>query len=585
MSGVDEKEEKDSQEVEEVEKDGDDVDEKEEEDDEEHSLAQAHRLAQEFWRAQDGTAAKAGYLEKKGGGAGKKRNWRRGGRRNWKKRWFVLQESILYYFPSEEETNSPLGMVKLKKYEITSEESSRKITLVAGQQDERSYEMKALSPSDYTEWCDVLSSVIEKNKHAPAKRIAEATTTYIDSSEQVLLRIPTQAIPEYSLFHVSKATLGGRRYRKSKPFVFQDTNMLLLTERNIYIFDVQMARAPTRYPIASTYQVRTFDSYGGIAASSEEEQAERAGDVEETMRTRFMEILVWSSEVSPSTPTTASVTAAAGNPALSSKEEDRSREDFSFMRRHKFVISSPWNFESACTMVSHTLRAFQQKYFEETFLTDGESVFQSMFLVMKYNRRGKKDPRILVLSTGALTIMHVSFVPMMIKESAGRTDVGWEKIDNVQISNESPAELALYLNDDNRDAEKSTYHFEFFDRHDVVHFVLDARRLRTEATGVPEFTVFNAPIPKHSEVVRRASIIPSPQVASSARWATLRSSIFLAAPALRKQSQLSQQKAAEEAEGRKAAAETKEEANEEESAEAGLQETAVVSSAEPNEEK
>uniref|UniRef100_A0A7S3GBK4 PH domain-containing protein n=1 Tax=Palpitomonas bilix TaxID=652834 RepID=A0A7S3GBK4_9EUKA len=242
MSGVDEKEEKDSQEVEEVEKDGDDVDEKEEEDDEEHSLAQAHRLAQEFWRAQDGTAAKAGYLEKKGGGAGKKRNWRRGGRRNWKKRWFVLQESILYYFPSEEETNSPLGMVKLKKYEITSEESSRKITLVAGQQDERSYEMKALSPSDYTEWCDVLSSVIEKNKHAPAKRIAEATTTYIDSSEQVLLRIPTQAIPEYSLFHVSKATLGGRRYRKSKPFVFQDTNMLLLTERNIYIFDVQMAR-------------------------------------------------------------------------------------------------------------------------------------------------------------------------------------------------------------------------------------------------------------------------------------------------------------------------------------------------------
>lgn len=54
-------------------------------------------------------------------------------------------------------------------------------------------------------------------------------------------------------------------------------------------------------------------------------------------------------------------------------------------------------------------RRAQQEFYEAQYLPNG--VFQAAFLCMKYNRRGRKDPRLLLLSTEALWAMSLGRDP------------------------------------------------------------------------------------------------------------------------------------------------------------------------------
>lgn len=122
-------------------------------------------------------ALRQGYLEKKGGGEG--------GRRSWKKRWFVLTDTKLFYFKTEQETAllapKPQGVIELEdfvKWSAAAEEKKGGGFVFSIETHHRAWSFKTETKEEQAQWSSSVGAIGELLKAAKQAKSVHSSNDY-----------------------------------------------------------------------------------------------------------------------------------------------------------------------------------------------------------------------------------------------------------------------------------------------------------------------------------------------------------------------------------------------------------------------
>lgn len=123
----------------------------------------------------------AGWLTKQGGG-----------RKNWKKRWFVLKDCVLYYFPSPKGSKAK-GLITLPSYKIwVASEIKKKYAFKALHESARTYYFLANNFEEMKIWMKVLHEATVAANLPFDSRFASDTQDSISSSTGSMMSEDTE---------------------------------------------------------------------------------------------------------------------------------------------------------------------------------------------------------------------------------------------------------------------------------------------------------------------------------------------------------------------------------------------------------
>ena len=169
---------------------------------------------------------------------------KRGGRmKTWKDRWFVIRNSVLYYYKSQVDTTLLMGHIILPEYSVkedASDETDRENSFCLVKENARTYVFQAKDAKSRLKWIKVLSEATGKDRSEVSDAHVEAMVACMLAGKPLPLQESFADTPDKVVIaEVSKSTTHGEGEQEGEEEAEEEEVILILENQLVAAANIQ----------------------------------------------------------------------------------------------------------------------------------------------------------------------------------------------------------------------------------------------------------------------------------------------------------------------------------------------------------